>query len=220
MNRLVLTAPLLALIALSACGRGRAERDPAEDAARSMVAQFALFCPNEDLSWEAFDAMARRLGVAPDGGEAIRPVTVRSSEIVREQWVALNHLGHRTTAWIAEVGPGVRYHDGVAPVRHTSGLVCVVHDPEISREEAFTLVRGDNDGGRITGADRSPEEPGRLVPLVKTWVNSTGRTGFYQDTEMRVRDIAASDGAMMIRHRFLYGEAANAAPASKPDDPG
>ena len=198
----VLLIPLLA--ALAACGPG-APRDPAEDAARSMVAQSALFCPNEGFSWEAFDEMAARLGATPDDGPLLRPVTIREEEIVRERWVALNHLGHRTTAWIAELGPGRQYLFGTpAAVEHTSGLACAIHDPTLSRDEAFALTAG-WEGGQTTGGKMSPDDPSRLVTLVRTWVNSPRGAGFYQDVEMRVRDIEASEGAMMIRRRYNYG---------------
>ena len=40
---------------------------------------------------------------------------------------------------------------------------------------------------------------------VRTWVNSGPGSNFYQDIEMRVRDREATDGAMLIRHRYEYG---------------
>lgn len=189
-------------IQLAACGER--ERDPAEDAARNFVAQSALFCPNEGFSWEAFDNMAGRLGAAPDDGDVRRPPTVRKAEIMRERWVALNHLGHRTTVWIAELGPGHQFLPGSPEgIAHASGLACAVHDPQTSRADAFALARA-WEGGHITGMVKAPDDPSRWTVLAKTWVNSVRGAPYYQDVELRVDDPEASDGAMIVRRRFDY----------------
>ena len=195
---------MAAAVSVASCGSEQPERDPEAMAAGGIVSQSALFCPNEGFSWEAFEAAAQELGAAPDDGEVVRPVTAREHEIVRMQWVALNHAGHRTTAWIAELGPGVRYQDGIAPVEHRSGLVCAIHDPSLGREEAFALTRG-WEGGETTGAVPAPDMPGGILTAVRTWVNSGPGSNFYQEIEMRVRDREATDGAMLIRHRYEYG---------------
>src|SRR5690606_36111703 len=155
MIRPALLIPLALAALLAACGRGAPpERDPVQEAARNALAQSALFCPNEDFTWEAFGAMADRLGAAPDDGEFKRPPTFSRADIVRERWVAQNHLGYRTTAWIAELGPG-RLNLGEMGLATTSraytdGLVCAVHDPTLSREQAFAPTR-EWEGGKVTG---------------------------------------------------------------------
>lgn len=210
MNRGGLLLAVLAAGQLAACGGGpAADRDPAKEAARSPIAQFALFCPNEGFSWEAFEAMAQRLNAEPDGGEVRRPPTFRAADIVRERWVALTHLGYRTTVWIGELGPG-RLNLGSDPgfttaqVDYSDGLVCAVHDPTLSREQAFAPTR-DWSGGRVTGAQlMRPDDPTSIVPLVKTWTNSPPGADFYQDAEVRLRKVENHDGALFIRHRYNF----------------
>jgi hypothetical protein len=195
---------------LAACDRGPPpERDPAEDAARNAIAQSALFCPNEGFSWEAFDAMAQRLNAEPDDGEFRRPPTIRTRDIVRERWVALNHLGYRTTVWIGELGPG-RLNLGSMPgfttaqVDYSDGLVCAVHDPTLSREQAFAPTRKWS-GGQVTGGQLlRPDDPTSLVTLVKSWTNSPPGGDFFQDFEVRLRKVENHDGALFIRSRYNY----------------
>ena len=206
-RRLLLLALALPLVA---CGREPPpERDPAEEAARNALAQSALFCPNEGFSWEAFEAMAARLGAAPDDGEFKRPPTFSRDDIVRERWVALNHLGYRTTVWIGELGPGQLNlgENGLATTSraYTDGLVCAVHDPTLSREEAFAPTR-EWEGGKLTGGVMTtPGDPQTFIALVRTWVNSPPGARFYQDFEVRLDTPERHDGALFIRHRYNYG---------------
>lgn len=205
-------AALIALAfaaSVAACDRGPPpERDPVVEAGRNALAQSALFCPNEGFSWEAFGAMADRLGAAPDDGAFKRPPTFSRSDIVRERWVALNHLGYRTTAWIAELGPG-RLNLGemgfaTTSRAYTDGLVCAVHDPTLSREQAFAPTR-EWEGGKVTGGTMTtPGDPQTLIALVRTWVNSPPGAGFYQDFEVRLDRPERHDGALFIRHRYNY----------------
>lgn len=195
--------------ALAACGQGAPpERDPVQEAARNALAQSALFCPNEGFTWEAFDAMADRLGAAPDDGAFKRPPTFSRQDIVRERWVALDHLGYRTTAWIAELGPG-RLNLGemgfaTTSRTYTSALVCAVHDPTLSREEAFAPT-SEWEGGKVTGGVMTtPGDPHTFIALVRTWVNSPPGASFYQDFEVRLDMPERHDGAMFIRHRYNY----------------
>ncbi|MEH6663218.1 MAG: hypothetical protein V7678_00075 [Brevundimonas sp.] len=195
---------------LAACDRAPpAERDPAEQAARSAIDQLALFCPNEDFSWEAFEAMARRLDAKPDDGAFRRPPTFSTRDIVRERWVALDHLGYRTTVWIGELGPG-RLNLGTSIgftttiVDYSDALVCAVHDPTLSREQAFAPTR-EWTGGQVTGAQLlRPDDPTSIIALVKTWTNSAPGADFYQDFEIRLRRVENHDGALFIRHRYNY----------------
>jgi hypothetical protein len=204
---------VLTCLLLAACGRdASAPRDPATEAARSALAQSALFCPNEGFSWAAFEAMADQLGAAPDGGEVKRPPTIRREDIVRERWVALNQLGYRTTVWIAELGPGT-LNLGETPgfttavVPYSDGLVCAVHDPTLSREEAFAPTR-EWSGGRVTGGVmQTPGDPASFIALVRTWVNSPPGANFYQDFEIRLDMPEHHDGALFIRHRYAFAPA-------------
>lgn len=210
MIRPVILPALVLAVSLAACGRGAPpERDPVQEAARNALAQSALFCPNEGFSWEAFGAMADRLGAAPDDGEFKRPPTFSRNDIVRERWVALNHLGYRTTAWIAELGPGrlnLGGETGLATTSraYTDGLVCAVHDPTLSREQAFAPTR-EWEGGRVSGGTMTtPGDPHTFIALVRTWVNSPPGAGFYQDFEVRLDMPERHDGALFIRHRYNY----------------
>ena len=199
-------AALASLVALSACaGEPAKPADPNALAAANFANQFGLLCPNEDFTWQAFDEAAKALGASPDDGEPRRPHGVKDSEIVREQWVALEHLGYRTTAWIAELGPGTRYVYGVAGKDHTSGLVCAVHDPRITREDAFALTRS-WEGGELTGAEKTGPNPEDIIIRAKTWVNTARGGSFYQDVELFTYAAEENDGAIMVRHRYNYGD--------------
>jgi hypothetical protein len=198
------------LLALGACGREPPEPvDPNTKAAVNFASQFALLCPNEGFTWEAFDTAAKALGATPDDGEPRRPHGVRDAEVVREQWVAFDHLGRRTTAWIGELGPGTRYVYGVAGVDHTSGLVCAVHDPGVTRQEALAMTRG-WEGGTTTGAEKTGPNPEDFIVRARTWVNTTRGSPFYQDVEMYTYAEQDDDGAILIRHRYNYGDASPA----------
>ena len=208
MNRTGTLIALTLAASLAACGQS-SDRDPADDAARSAIAQSALFCPNDGFSWEAFEAMAEQLGAQPDDGEFRRPPTIRTEDIVRERWVALDHLGYRTTAWIGELGPG-RLNLGSMPgftthvVDYSDGLVCAVHDPTLSREEAFAPTREWSDGQVTGGQLLRPEDPTSFVTLVKSWTNSPPGADYYQDFEVRLRRAENHDGALFIRHRYNF----------------
>lgn len=200
---------LLGLAHLAACDRQPAPRDPVKEAARSALAQSALFCPNEGFSWESFEAMANRLGAAPDDGGFERSPTISRKDIVRERWVALNNLGYRTTAWIAEIRPG-RLGLGSMPgfktaeVNYTTGLVCAVHDPTLSREQAFEPMKTWS-GGKVTGGVMlTPGDPQSFIALVRTWVNSPPGANFYQDFEVRLRKPENHNGALFVRSRYDF----------------
>ncbi len=196
-----------AALTLAACGdRGEEAPDPAAQAGRGIIGQAALFCPSQDFSWETFDAAARTLGAGPDEGEVRRPPTIIGKETVRERWVALTQSGRRTTVWIGEMGPGRRYLNGTAAVDHVSGLVCMVHDPGLTREEARDLTKP-WEGAEISGAARTG--PGKNDLEARSWtlVQSSPGMGLYQDIQMYVPSPEHGGGAMLIRHRFDYGSA-------------
>ena len=69
----------------------------------------------------------------------------------------------------------------------------------------ITVIGGVGRLMNTTGAVPAPDMPGGILTAVRTWVNSGPGSNFYQDIEMRVRDREATDGAMLIRHRYEYG---------------
>lgn len=200
-----------AATALAGCGGGETAPDPAAQAARGIVGQMALFCPSRDFSWETFDAAAKSIGAEPDGGKVHKAPTVGQTEIVRERWVALNQSGRRTTVWIAELGPVSRYVYGVAHVRQESGLVCMVHDPGLGREEARDIAK-EWEGVKLTGAQKTG--PGDLDMEGRQWtvVLSAAGSRTYQDLQMYVPEMEHGGGAMLTRHSYVRAQADATAP--------
>lgn len=195
-------AGVAAIVVLAGCGdRSPDTPDPAAMAAGGIMSQLALFCPGANFSWDTFDAAAKSLGAGPDGGEVRKAPTVTAGDVVRERWVALTQSGRRTTVWIGEIGPGVRYQDGVAPVPHASGLVCMAHDPALTREEARDLIKPWKTA-RVTGAVKTG--PGDLDLEARQWtmVQHPG-SGVYQDVQMYAVEPEFGGGAMLTRHRFV-----------------
>lgn len=200
-----------AVLLLASCGSGESAPDPAGQASRGIIGQMALFCPTENFSWETFDAAATAIGAEPDGGEVRKAPTVPAREIVRERWVALTQSGRRTTVWIGELGHGVRYANGAMPVAHTSGLVCMVHDPGLTREEAAGFAQ-QWDGVEMTGAKKVG--PGALDLEARQWtlVLSGSRARNYMDIQMYTPDPEHGGGAMLTRHSYVRGRPDNATP--------
>jgi hypothetical protein len=191
-----------AVFMLASCGSGESAPDPAGQASRGIMGQAALFCPTENFSWETFDAAATAIGAEPDGGEVHKAPTVTASEVVRERWVALTQSGRRTTVWIAELGPGVRYLDGALPIEHASGLVCMIHDPGLTRDEAAGFAQ-QWEGVEMTGAKKIG--PGDLDLEARQWTVVLTGSGArdYMDLQMYTPDPEYGEGAMLTRHFYV-----------------
>lgn len=188
-----------ALLTVAGSGCGLLPPDHNKDAARSLTAQLAVFCPNNGMSWDRFGARADILHAAPDGGAVVRPPDIKPEEIVREQWVALNHLGHRTTVWMGELKPGVLYEGYSNRERpYSEGLVCMVHDSTLDRAGAMALTRNWGDHGKMVGGRRDADGVSHITH--KAWVNMNTKN-YYEAVEV----LSLSDpGSAFIRSNYKF----------------
>lgn len=194
------------LIALALGGCGSKPIDNRKLAAASLAGQMAAICPI-GVSWELFDARAKELGAAPDKGDFRRALAVSPKNIARERWVALDTLGHRTTAWIAEIKPGGRLYKGLLGLGegtvYKSGIVCAVYDPTITPKALWALTKEWGDHGQSTGAKKDAQ--GKLHLVRKTWVNASNSER-YEDIDIWTPGDNIDEGGMITRHLYRFKE--------------
>ncbi len=207
-SRSVAVLAVVGLLAVPGCGKGEAGL-----LGKSLMGQMSAMCPTAEFTQDGtFAARAEKFGLTSDSLPTKADEFI-DAPVLASEWVAMDELGMRTTAWRGTFGPGEHETRLVLLVgdsggaegatfdktAFTSSISCVAHAPDLTRADGWELAKT---YGLESEKDswRYHRDNGAIVTTGLRRVNG-GDTTFWQEIEFTL-PLEGETGVTIARRHF------------------